>query len=66
VVVKDHQTLMVNVFDPSLVKSVSSAIQAAQEQLNPQIQGSAVKVVVPRVTKEYRDSLAKKVPNRLR
>lgn len=61
VVVKDHQTLMVNVFDPSLVKAVSEAIRTADLQLNPQVVGSAVKVPVPRVTQEYREKLAKQV-----
>merc|ERR1711991_735710 len=61
VAVKDHQTLMVNVFDPSLTKAVATAIQEAQLQLNPQVVGSAVRVPVPRVTKEYRQQLAKQV-----
>ena len=61
VAVKDHQTLLVNVFDPDLVKSVATAIQDAQLQLNPQVLGSSVKVMVPRITKEFRDQLAKRV-----
>lgn len=48
-------------FDPDLVKQVAAAIQDAQLQLNPQVLGSSVKVMVPRVTKEFRDQLAKRV-----
>ncbi len=40
---------------------MAAAITDAQLQLNPQVLGSSVKMVVPRVTKEYRDSLAKRV-----
>lgn len=36
VAVKDPQNLMVNVFDPSLVKAVSDSIRDAGLQLNPQ------------------------------
>jgi ribosome recycling factor len=50
-----------NVFDPSLVKAVATAIAEAELQLNPQVLGSSVKMAVPRVTKEYRDTLAKRV-----
>lgn len=61
VALKDHQTLMVNVFDPNLVKSVADAISNAGMQLNPQVTGSSVRVLVPRITQEYRESLVKKV-----
>lgn len=61
VATKDSQTLMVNVFDPSLTKAVADAIRDAELQLNPQVMGSQVKVPVPRVTQEYRDKLAKQV-----
>ncbi len=47
-------------FDPDLVKAVAAAIQEAQLQLNPQVLGSSVKVMVPRITKEFRDQLAKR------
>ena len=61
VTVKDAQTLMANVFDPSLVKAVASAIQDAGLQLNPQTMGSAIKIPIPRMTSEYREQLVKKV-----
>jgi ribosome recycling factor len=61
IAMKDHQTLMVNVFDPNLVKAVAEAIAKADLQLNPQVTGSSVRVGVPRITQEYREMMAKKV-----
>ena len=61
VTVKDAQNLVINVFDPSLVKSVADAILKADLNLSPQVIGSTVKVTLPRVTAEYRERLAKEV-----
>lgn len=61
VVVKDPQTLMVNLFDPSQAQAVASSIQAAGLNLNPVADKGAIRVPVPRPTAEHRDAMVKMV-----
>lgn len=61
VLVKDPQTLMVNVFDPTQTGVVSSSIQSAGLNLNPVVDKNAIRVPIPRPTTEYRDSMVKMV-----
>eukprot|EP01104_Vermistella_antarctica_P019119 TRINITY_DN7341_c0_g1_i1.p1 TRINITY_DN7341_c0_g1~~TRINITY_DN7341_c0_g1_i1.p1 ORF type:complete len:301 (+),score=56.53 TRINITY_DN7341_c0_g1_i1:81-905(+) len=61
VVVKDGQTLLVHVFDANLTKAVVAGIEKADLGLNPQIERESVRVAVPKMTKEYRQTLVKLV-----
>ncbi|KAF9398601.1 hypothetical protein BGX21_007567 [Mortierella sp. AD011] len=57
--IKDAKTLMVNVSDTELITSVEKAIREAGLNLNPIADNKAVKVPVPKPTKEFRESLTK-------
>ncbi|KAF9196174.1 hypothetical protein BGZ49_002895 [Haplosporangium sp. Z 27] len=57
--IKDAKTLMVNVSDVELITSVEKAIREAGLNLNPIADNKAVKVPVPKPTKEFRESLTK-------
>ncbi|KAF9366005.1 hypothetical protein BGX34_006890 [Mortierella sp. NVP85] len=57
--IKDAKTLMVNVNDPELVAAIEKAIREAGLNLNPIADNKAVKVPVPKPTKESREALVK-------
>ncbi|ORZ16087.1 ribosome recycling factor frr [Lobosporangium transversale] len=57
--IKDAKTLMVNVNDPELIVAVEKAIREAGLNLNPIADNKAVKVPVPKPTKEFRETLSK-------
>jgi ribosome recycling factor len=60
--VKDPKTLLVSVFDDSMVSAVQSSIQQSDLGLNPTVFGaSALLVPVPKLTVEFRDKLLKLV-----
>ena len=61
VIAQTTNALQVTVFDASNVTAVAKAIEAAQLDLNPEIQGKIIRVPVPRVTREVREELAKQV-----
>mmetsp|Transcript_13169 Transcript_13169/g.16404 ORF Transcript_13169/g.16404 Transcript_13169/m.16404 type:complete len:308 (-) Transcript_13169:781-1704(-) len=51
--------LHVSVFDPSLIADVEKAIRNSGMNLNPTVDGSTIKVPVPKTTKESREEVAK-------
>ncbi|KAF9432309.1 hypothetical protein BGZ76_010999 [Entomortierella beljakovae] len=57
--IKDAKTLMVNVSDTELITAVEKAIREAGLNLNPIADNKAVKVPVPKPTKEFRETLTK-------
>ncbi|KCV68338.1 hypothetical protein H696_05255 [Fonticula alba] len=59
--VLNPQTLQLNVFDASMSEPIAEAIRGGGMGLNPSTEGNIIKVPVPRVTKEYRESLVKQI-----
>ncbi|KAG0196839.1 hypothetical protein BGX28_009691 [Mortierella sp. GBA30] len=57
--IKDAKTLMVNVNDVELTTAIEKAIREAGLNLNPIADNKAVRVPVPKPTKEFRESLTK-------
>ncbi|KAG0248850.1 hypothetical protein BG011_009859 [Mortierella polycephala] len=57
--IKDAKTLMVNVSDVELIVTVEKAIREAGLNLNPIADNKAVRVPVPKPTKEFRETLTK-------
>jgi len=59
--VKDPQTLTVHLFEQSsqVSSAVITAIREAELGLVPQIEGDSIKISLPKLTKEYRESLVK-------
>ncbi|KAG9065241.1 hypothetical protein KI688_002564 [Linnemannia hyalina] len=57
--IKDAKTLMVNVNDVELTGAIEKAIREAGLNLNPIADNKAVRVPVPKPTKEFRESLTK-------
>ncbi|GJJ72411.1 ribosome recycling factor [Entomortierella parvispora] len=57
--IKDAKTLMVNINDVELSSSIEKAIREAGLNLNPIADNKAVRVPVPKPTKEFRESLTK-------
>ncbi|KAF9939198.1 hypothetical protein BGZ75_002923 [Mortierella antarctica] len=57
--IKDAKTLMVNVNDSELTAPIEKAIRTAGLNLNPIADNKAVRVPVPKPTKEFRESLTK-------
>ena len=59
--VADGNSLMVNVFDSGAVSSVEKSIQASDLGLNPQTDGSIIRLRLPDLTEERRNELVKYV-----
>ncbi|KAG0047469.1 hypothetical protein BGZ83_007461 [Gryganskiella cystojenkinii] len=57
--IKDAKTLLVNINDVELSSSIEKAIREAGLNLNPIADNKAVRVPVPKPTKEFRESLTK-------
>ena len=61
IVVEDAQTLVVTVWDKSQIQAVEKAIVSAHLGLNPVVNGEVLRVPMPALTQERRESLAKLV-----
>ena len=59
--VSDGNTLVVNVFDAGAVSAVEKAIMASDLGLNPQTDGTIVRLRLPDLTEERRNELVKYV-----
>ena len=57
----DATTLLVQVYDKSLIHSVEKAIQLADLGMTPQTDGSLIRLNIPKLTEERRKELAKLV-----
>ncbi len=61
IVAEDARTLMLTLFDKSLVQAVEKAIMASDLGLNPGTSGTTIRVPLPPLTEERRRDLAKVV-----
>lgn len=62
VAVKDASTLVVTCFDPASAQAVEQAVRDLPEpRLTPSREGNMVKVAMPKMTKEHRESMSKQV-----
>jgi ribosome recycling factor len=59
--VRDGNMLIVSVFDQQLLPAVQKAISSASLGLNPIVEGSFLRIPIPKVTAEARSSLAERV-----
>ncbi|GBG24776.1 Ribosome-recycling factor [Hondaea fermentalgiana] len=57
--IRSSKLLVVNVFDQSLVGAVAKAIETANMNLNPSVEGAQVNVPLPKLTKESREATAR-------
>ncbi|MBT5954319.1 ribosome recycling factor [bacterium] len=61
VTVPENSMLLINVFDSSAVQSVEKAIQISDLGINPQVDGSSIRLRLPDLTEERRRDLVKQV-----
>ncbi|KAL1925267.1 uncharacterized protein VTP21DRAFT_150 [Calcarisporiella thermophila] len=61
VTIRDPNTLLVHVNDPEFLTAVDRSIRNANLNLNPILENKAIKVPVPKATKELREKLVKSV-----
>ena len=59
--VPDPRTLMISPWDRSTLKSIEKAIQTSNLGINPNNDGSVIRLVFPPMTSERRNELAKEV-----
>ena len=59
--VPEPMTLLLNVFDRNSVKDVERALQASNLGLNPQVDGSVIRLRLPELTEDRRKDLVKLV-----
>ena len=59
--VSDARTLVITPYDKSTLKAMEKAIQTSDVGINPQNDGTVLRLVVPQLTEERRKSLAKQV-----
>lgn len=55
----DTQLLVVKPWDKSLLSSIEKAVQVAQLNLNPIVDGDIIRIVVPALTQERRQEMVK-------
>ncbi len=63
--VPESMTLMVNVFDQNAVKEVERALMSSDLNLNPQTEGSVIRLRLPELTEERRKELVKLIKKEL-
>lgn len=61
IAVTEARTLLVTPWDRSVVKAVEKAIQASDLGINPQNDGTAIRLVFPPLTEERRKELGKQI-----
>lgn len=59
--VSEGRTLIIKPYDPSSLKDIERACQTADLGINPQNDGSVVRLTVPQLTGETRKEMSKKV-----
>eukprot|EP01133_Synstelium_polycarpum_P009230 gene9230-10826_t len=59
ITIKDSLTLNITLYDPTLLKNVEKALQKSDLGLNPQVQGTVIRLSLPKPTQELRVSLVK-------
>lgn len=63
ITVQDALTMLVNVWDISIVNKVDAAIRTAALGLNTTVDGNHIKIIIPRPSEERRKELAKLASN---
>jgi ribosome recycling factor len=58
---RDPQTLIVSVYDETMISSAEKAIRTADLNLNPMMEHKLIRVPIPRLTKEHREQMAKQI-----
>jgi len=58
---QDAKTLLIDPWDKSLIKNIEKGIRDAGVGLNPVVDGSAIRIVMPAMTEENRKSMVKKM-----
>ncbi|KAF2069377.1 hypothetical protein CYY_009302 [Polysphondylium violaceum] len=61
ITIKDPLTLHITLYDTELVKAVEKAIQTSNLEITPIVQGSLIRVSLPKPTQELRAKLVKQV-----
>jgi ribosome recycling factor len=61
----DVQTILIQIWDQSVIEAVVKAIQAANLGLNPVVDQNMVRLIVPSLTTERRDELVKAVKQKV-
>jgi ribosome recycling factor len=57
----EERQIVIEPWNKDYIKSIVSAIQKANSELNPMPQGKVIRVNLPPMTKEYREKLIKKL-----
>lgn len=55
----DSKLFVLNVFDKSAISAIEKSIQTSNLGLNPQIEGTSIKIRLPELTQERREELIK-------
>ncbi len=63
--VPEPRTLLIQPFDKNALSSIEKAIQKSDLNLNPQNDGSVIRLILPEITKERREELVKLVRQKL-
>lgn len=61
ITIPESMTLQLNVFDKNALKSVEKAIQTSDLNVNPQVDGTTIRIRLPELTEERRKELVKLV-----
>jgi ribosome recycling factor len=61
ITVKDPQNLNVTVYDETLLPQVEKTIRTANLNLNPIVEQRSLRVPIPKLTKEYRETIVKQI-----
>lgn len=62
--VTDPQTITIQPWDMSSLKSIEKAIQTSDIGINPQNDGKVIRLIFPQITEEHRKKLAKDIAKR--
>jgi ribosome recycling factor len=57
--IQDAKTLLIEPWDKSLLQAIEKAIREADLGVNPAVDGSAIRIVLPQMTEETRKKLVK-------
>ena len=61
ITVQEGRTLVIKPYDPSSLKAIEKACQVADLGINPQNDGTVIRLLVPQLTGETRKEMTKKV-----
>ena len=55
----ERRQILIQPWDKNYIKDIVSALQKAESELSPVVEGSAIRITLPPLTAEYRQSLLK-------